>query len=98
MPSDGAGASSSLRSSSLTRSRETMSIDGASSTAAASARRVEREPELGGEAGRPHHAQRVVAERDLGRAGRAQHAGEQVLDAAGRVDEHAARAGAAPSR
>jgi hypothetical protein len=40
-----------------------------------------------GEAGGAQHAQRIVAEAHVGVAGRAQDAGEKVLDASGRIDE-----------
>ena len=45
------------------------------------------EPELRDEPGGAHHPQRVVAERHLGRRGRAQQAGVEVDQAAVRVDE-----------
>ena len=62
-------------------------------------RRTTVKPSCDGEAGGAHHAQRVVAERvDRGAAGSRGAAASRSLDAAGRVDEHRARAGAAPSR
>ena len=54
-------------------------------------RRVDREAELGGEPGGPHHPQRVVGEGVLRPARRAQHPVREVDDAAVRVLELAAR-------
>ena len=45
------------------------------------------EPQLGDEAGGPHHPQRVVAEGDLRGGRRAQDPGREVVEAAVRVDE-----------
>ena len=45
------------------------------------------EAELGGEPGRPHHPQRVVGERVLGRPGGADAPGEEVVEALVGVDE-----------
>ncbi len=50
-------------------------------------RRIDREAQLRGEAGRPQHAQRVVTERALRRAWRPQDAGGEVVEPAVRVDE-----------
>ncbi|MDH6190129.1 hypothetical protein M2168_003161 [Streptomyces sp. CZ24] len=51
------------------------------------------EVELRGEPGGAHHPQRVVGEGCLGRPGRPQHLGRQVLQAAVRVDEGLLRQG-----
>ena len=48
---------------------------------------VRAQPVPGDEARRPHHPERIVAERHLGPEGRAQHPGGQVGDAPVRVDE-----------
>ena len=56
------------------------------------------EAELGREPGGAQHPQRVVAEGLLGSGGRAQGLREQVLDAAGRIDERRAAAAAARAR
>ena len=49
---------------------------------------VELEPELRAKPRATHHAQRVVAKRDLGRSRRAQPPRHQVVEPTGRVDEH----------
>ena len=49
--------------------------------------RVNLEPQLGGEPAGPHHAQRIVAEADLGGRRGAQHLRGEVPDAAVGVDE-----------
>ena len=66
-PARGSGASSSLTSSSRTRSADTISIRSAIAVIAASTAGSTAKPELRGEPGRPHHPQRVVAERVLRR-------------------------------
>ena len=88
-PLAGSRPSSSLLSSSRTRSRDTIWSRSRRSAMAAWVSGVGTSAELGGEAGRPEHPQRVVLERHLRAGGGAQPLGGQVAEAAVGVDEGA---------
>ena len=90
-PRRGYGAHTSFTSSSRTRSAEMISIRPAIARHRLDDRGVDGEAELRGEPGGPHHPQRVVGERVLRPARRAQHPVREVDDPAVRVLEVAAR-------
>ena len=77
--------------SSRTRSAETISSVAARSVIAARTCRGDVEAELGREARRPHHPQRVVGEGLLGGGGRHESPGGEVVETAVHVDELEAR-------
>ena len=84
-------AEQSLDSSAATRSAVIRPISSAIARIAAPHPRRRVETELGDESGGAQHAQRVVGERILRRAGRIQHAREQIGHPAERIDEVAGR-------